>query len=61
MWGDNVQRIHYRRDGVHEGGKNTAALVLIEVLFINSFPILFFCKKKNKISLKKKVTRRDFL
>lgn len=38
---------------MHEGGKNTATLVFIEVLFINSLPILFFCKKKNKTSFKK--------
>lgn len=39
---------------MHEGGKNIATLIFIEVLFINSFPILFFYKKKNKISLKNK-------
>lgn len=43
------------------GDKNTATLLFIKVLFINSFPRMFFCKKKNKTSKKKKVTRRDFL
>lgn len=49
------------RNCVHEGGKNTATLVFIKVLFIFSFPILLFCKKKNKISKKTAVTRKDFL
>lgn len=43
---------------MHEGGKNTATLVFIKVLFIISFPIPFFCKKKNKISKKKKNSNR---
>lgn len=39
---------------MHEGGKNIATLLFIEVLFIKSFPRLFFCKRKNKIIKKKK-------
>lgn len=39
---------------MHEGGKNIATLLFIEVLFIKSFPRLFFCKNKNKIIEKKR-------
>lgn len=60
LCGESSERIHYRRDGVHEGGKNTATLVFIKVLFIINFPILFFCKKKNKISLKKNSSKKGF-
>lgn len=45
---------------MHKGGKNTATLVFIKVLFIFSLPILFFCKKKNKISLKKPSNKKGF-
>lgn len=38
---------------MHEGSKNTAMLVFIEVLFTNSFPILFSVKRKIKLVLKK--------
>lgn len=45
---------------MHEGGKNTATLVFIKVLFIIGFSILFFCKKKNKFSKKTPSNKKGF-